>query len=56
MLDSRSTRLAACLLLALITGWTVRAQRKGTTTVIPSPAPTVTAPVNEPSKSAFPDE
>ncbi|MDZ4402592.1 hypothetical protein [Prosthecobacter sp.] len=60
MLASRSARLAAILLLVLLFGWTMRAYRKGKTTVIPTVPPAVTAPVkipvNEPPKNVFPDE
>ena len=56
MLASRSARLAAILLLALLFGWTARAYRKGTTTPIPSAPSAVTVPINEPPKTAFPDE
>lgn len=56
MLASRSARLAAILLLALLFGWTVRAYRKGETTGIPVSAPAVMTPVNETPKTAFPDE
>ena len=56
MLASRSARLAAMLLLALLFGWTVRAYRKGETTAIPATPPSATVPVNEIPKTAFPDE
>ncbi len=56
MLASRSARLAATLLLALLFGWTVRAYRKGDTSVMPITPPSETMPLNEPPKSAFPDE
>jgi hypothetical protein len=39
MLNSRSTRIAAILLLTLLFGWVVRAQRKGGTHALP-PMPT----------------
>lgn len=35
MLNSRSTRIAAVLLLTLLLGWVVRAQRKGGTHALP---------------------
>jgi hypothetical protein len=56
MLSSRSTRLAATLLLALLFGWTVRVWRKGGTTAIPSATPAIIAPINDTPKNSFPDE
>lgn len=56
MLSSRSARLAAILLLALLFGWTMRAFRKGETTTIPVSIPAAMTPVNEPPKNTFPDE
>lgn len=56
MLSSRSARLAAILLLALLFGWMVRAHRKGETLTLPVPAPAFAAPANEPPKNTFPDE
>lgn len=56
MLASRSARLAAMLLLALLFGWTVRAHRKGGTSAMPSTPPSETPPLHEPAKSSFPDE
>ncbi|MFN0078693.1 MAG: hypothetical protein ACKVY0_19710 [Prosthecobacter sp.] len=56
MLASRSARLAATLLLALLLGWTVRAYRKGEAPaplVVPAP---LAAPIEETPKTAFPDE
>lgn len=56
MLASRSARLAAMLLLALLFGWTVRAYRKGETTAIPITPPAMSVPVEETLKTVFPDE
>jgi hypothetical protein len=56
MLSTRSARLAATLLLTLLFGWTVRACRKGSTSPLPSPDPTVTTPVAQPQNNTFPDE
>jgi hypothetical protein len=57
MLSSRSARLAACLLLALLLGWVVRAQRKQSATLTsPVMAPTPAALQEEPAKNTFPDE
>jgi len=56
MLSTRSARLAATLLLTLLFGWTVRACRKGSTTTLPSPSPSVPAPVAPPPNNTFPDE
>lgn len=57
MLSSRSARLAACLLLALLLGWVVRAQRKQSTHLTaPVTAPTPAALPEEPAKNTFPDE
>lgn len=55
MLPTRSARLAALLLMALLFGWTVRSCRKGKTTNLPPPAPTA-APLHETPPSSFPDE
>ncbi|MBE2283514.1 MAG: hypothetical protein IAE77_08625 [Prosthecobacter sp.] len=57
MLSSRSIRLAATLLLALLSGWTIRAWRKGGPhdaqgrTTAPA-----SAPAKADAKNAFPDE
>lgn len=56
MLASRSARLAAILLLALLFGWMMRAYRKGETTAIPVSVPAATVPVSETPKNVFPDE
>ncbi|MCB1275601.1 hypothetical protein [Prosthecobacter sp.] len=56
MLPSRSARLAATLLIALLFGWVVRTYRKGGTSTIPVPSPALAAPKNEPSANTFPDE
>ncbi|MFO1486472.1 MAG: hypothetical protein U1F71_24125 [Verrucomicrobiaceae bacterium] len=57
MLGSRSTRLAATLLLALLFGWTVRAWRHaGVTTNSPVTTPATSEPVESANKSSFPDE
>ena len=56
MLSTRSARLAATLLLTLLFGWTVRSCRKGSTTTLPSPLPSVPAPVAPPQNNTFPDE
>jgi hypothetical protein len=57
MLSSRSARLAACLLLALLLGWVVRAQRKQSATLTaPATTPTPAALPEEPAKNTFPDE
>jgi|UniRef100_UPI0037846FC9 hypothetical protein len=57
MLSSRSARLAACLLLALLLGWVVRAQRKQSATLTaPVSIPTPAALPEEPAKNSFPDE
>ncbi|MGV3663410.1 MAG: hypothetical protein ACO1TE_24780 [Prosthecobacter sp.] len=59
MLSTRSARLAAALLLALLLGWVVRAQRKGQAAPVPMPAPTKAAPSRTVDKSptnSFPDE
>ena len=57
MLTSRSTTLAATLLLVLLFGWTVRAWRKGGSRHAPAAAtPTMATPANESSKNTFPDE
>jgi hypothetical protein len=56
MLATRSARLAALLLLALLCGWEVRACRLGSTTPLPLPAPTP-APATPTAAAAntFPD-
>jgi len=57
MLPSRSARLAACLLLALLLGWVVRAQRKQSATLTaPVTAPVPASMLEEPMKNTFPDE
>ncbi|MCX6847684.1 MAG: hypothetical protein NTY98_02070 [Verrucomicrobia bacterium] len=56
MLPTRSARLAALLLLALLLGWTVRSCRKGKTTSLPPPTPAIAAPPHETPPSSFPDE
>lgn len=57
MLSSRSARLAACLLLALLLGWVVRAQRKQNAALtVPVTAPTPAALLEESTKNTFPDE
>ncbi|MFZ2276265.1 MAG: hypothetical protein WAW39_00640 [Prosthecobacter sp.] len=55
MLPTRSARLAALLLLALLFGWTVRSSRKGKTTNLPPPAP-IAVPLQDTPPSSFPDE
>ncbi|WP_395717759.1 hypothetical protein [Prosthecobacter sp.] len=52
MLSSRSARLAAMLLLVLLFGWTMRAWRKGQTTILPG----VKTPAVENSPNTQPDE
>jgi hypothetical protein len=57
MLSSRSARLAACLLLALLLGWVVRAQRKQSAPLTaPVTPPVPTSMPEEPAKNTFPDE
>jgi hypothetical protein len=57
MLSSRSARLAACLLLALLLGWVVRAQRKQSATLTaPLTTPVPASLLEEPTKNTFPDE
>ncbi|MCE2693425.1 MAG: hypothetical protein QE570_18040 [Verrucomicrobiota bacterium] len=57
MLSSRSARLAACLLLALLLGWVVRAQRKQSAPLTaPVTTPVPASPLEEPTKNTFPDE
>ncbi len=56
MLASRSARLAATLLLALLFGWTVRAYRKGEAPAQPVAPASLAAPIEEIPKTAFPDE
>ena len=56
MLSSRSARLAATLLLALLFGWTVRACRKGEATTTPPPAPPIAVPLYNTPPNTFPDE
>lgn len=53
MLSSRSTRLAATLLLVLLFGWCVRACRLSTPDTQPA---TLKAPAGEKTSNAFPDE
>lgn len=55
MLSSRSARLAAILLLTLLFGWTVRAYRKGATTV-PAAPPAARPALDALPKNSFPDE
>ena len=56
MLTTRSTRLAAGILLLLLFGWGVRSWRKGGVTTTPPPT-AVTEPVSEEEpKISFPDE
>jgi len=57
MLSSRSARLAACLLLALLLGWVVRGQRKQSATLTaPLTTPIPASMPEEPAKNTFPDE
>lgn len=57
MLSSRSIRLAATLLLALLLGWTVRAWRKGGPHDAQGAPPAVMTPTTRAdAKNAFPDE
>ena len=48
MLNTQSTRIAAALLLALLFGWVVRAQRKGGTDVPHKTIPAPPAAMQEP--------
>ncbi len=56
MLETRSARLAAVLLLTLLFGWKVRSCRKGATTPLPTAIPAMKAPVDGAAKNSFPDE
>ncbi len=57
MLTSRSTRIAAILLLALLFGWMVRARRKDGVHPLPSaPAPPPAAVREEPAQSVLNNE
>lgn len=56
MLSSRSARLASILLLVLLFGWTVRAWRKGETTLLPASTPAAMPRAVENSPLSQPDE
>jgi hypothetical protein len=57
MLTTRSTRLAAGILLLLLFGWSVRSWRKGgVTTTAPPAAAMEPADEEEEPKISFPDE
>lgn len=56
MLSSRSTRLAATLLMALLFGWVVRAWRTSAPSPQPASPAVMRAPADEKSNNAFPDE
>lgn len=56
MLSSRSTRLAATLLMALLFGWVVRACRTSATRPQPTTPAVMRALGDEKSNNAFPDE
>ncbi|MBN8419650.1 MAG: hypothetical protein J0L73_12085 [Verrucomicrobia bacterium] len=56
MLSTRSARLAAMLLLALLSGWTVRSCRKGATTTLPPSAPAAARSSPTAPPNTFPDE
>ncbi|MBB5031651.1 hypothetical protein [Prosthecobacter vanneervenii] len=48
MLNTRSTRIAAALLLALLFGWIVRAHRKDGTDTQPTDTPAPPTAIQEP--------
>lgn len=56
MLPSRSARLAATLLLALLLGWTIRHYRKAENIILPPQPPLPTARQEDIPKNSFPDE
>lgn len=56
MLSTRSARLAAILLLALLFGWQVRGCRNGTTQALPTATPASSTSQEEAPKTTFPVE
>ncbi|WP_395747388.1 hypothetical protein [Prosthecobacter sp.] len=56
MLSTRSARLAALLLLTLLSGWTIRSCRKPGPSRPQPTAPATKPPVEAAPKSTFPDE
>lgn len=56
MLTTRSTRLAACLLLLLLFGWIVRSGRKGGVSSQPPQKPGAPTALEEEPKMSFPEE